>query len=114
MDNFKKLKTGMALLFLCVIVNLGYFSLSESQAFQKAPIKKLIERSDAPMVLVPGGKFFMGSDNKRIDEKPRRKVFLDSFYIEKYPVKSICHYLFYYRGRWINLSKHYICPAKNI
>lgn len=38
------------------------------------------------MVLVPGGEFVMGSDDGEEDERPEHCVFLDSYYIGKYPV----------------------------
>ncbi len=42
------------------------------------------------MVLIPAGEFIMGSPEHDLhgerDEKPQRKVFLDSFYIDKYEV----------------------------
>ena len=39
------------------------------------------------MVLVPGGKFIMGSEQTN-DEMPRHEVHVDSFYIAKYPVTN--------------------------
>ena len=39
------------------------------------------------MVLVSAGWFIMGS-NKYEDEKPQRRVYLDGFYIDKYPVTN--------------------------
>ena len=48
---------------------------------------KTITGSDgAPMVHVPAGWFIMGSNS--YDEKPRRRVYLDGFYIDKYPVTN--------------------------
>ena len=38
------------------------------------------------MVLVPGGQFFMGSNDHGLDEKPVHAVRLDSFYMDKYEV----------------------------
>jgi formylglycine-generating enzyme required for sulfatase activity len=53
-----------------------------------APAAKSITGSDgAPMVHVPAGWFIMGS-NQYADEKPRRRVYLDGFYIDKYEVTS--------------------------
>jgi formylglycine-generating enzyme required for sulfatase activity len=39
------------------------------------------------MVLVPAGEFIMGS-NQDSDEMPQRRVYLDAFYIDKYPVTN--------------------------
>ncbi len=41
------------------------------------------------MVLVPAGWFIMGSDSgDHDDEKPRRRVYLEEFFIDKYPVTN--------------------------
>ncbi len=41
------------------------------------------------MVLVPAGEFLMGSNSGDGDEKPRRRVYLDGFFIDKYPVTNV-------------------------
>ena len=48
------------------------------------------EKSKCPegMVYIPAGKFVMGDDQGREDEKPVHEVFLDSYYIDKYPVTN--------------------------
>lgn len=42
------------------------------------------------MILIPAGDFWMGCDENDIDcetrEKPKRKIFLNDFYIDKYPI----------------------------
>ncbi len=45
---------------------------------------------DAPpgMVLVPAGEFIAGENNAAPDERPRRRVHLDAFYIDKYAVTN--------------------------
>jgi formylglycine-generating enzyme required for sulfatase activity len=47
-------------------------------------------RSDdgTEMVSVPAGEFWMGSDDGEPDEKPRRRVYLDAFHIDKYEVSN--------------------------
>ena len=50
-------------------------------------LKIVTSKDGAPMVLVPEGKFIMGS-NEYDDEKPQRRVYLDGFYIDKYPVTN--------------------------
>ena len=40
------------------------------------------------MVKVPAGWFIMGSNDGDDDEKPQRRVYLDAFYIDKYPVTN--------------------------
>jgi formylglycine-generating enzyme required for sulfatase activity len=39
------------------------------------------------MILISAGEFLMGSDTSE-DEKPRHKVYLDAFYIARYPVTN--------------------------
>ena len=45
------------------------------------------------MVKVPAGWFIMGS-NESDDEKPRRRVSLDEFFIDKYPVTNAAYMKF--------------------
>ncbi len=40
------------------------------------------------MVLIPAGQFLMGDDQGDEDQKPRRRIFLDAYYIDKYPVTN--------------------------
>ncbi|MBI4489944.1 MAG: formylglycine-generating enzyme family protein [Deltaproteobacteria bacterium] len=40
------------------------------------------------MVPIPAGEFWMGSNDGRENEKPRRRVYLDAFYIDKYEVTN--------------------------
>jgi formylglycine-generating enzyme required for sulfatase activity len=46
------------------------------------------------MVLVPSGFFPMGSENGEKDEQPVHKVWLDSFYIDRYPITNAQYDLF--------------------
>ena len=46
------------------------------------------------MVLIPMGEFYMGSDEGSNDAKPVRKVYLDSFLIDKYEVTFAQFYAF--------------------
>ncbi|MBX7255435.1 MAG: SUMF1/EgtB/PvdO family nonheme iron enzyme [Candidatus Hydrogenedentes bacterium] len=50
---------------------------------------KMIE-GDAPpgMVLIPAGEAIIGVDNQSPDERPRRKLFVEAFYIDKYEVTN--------------------------
>ena len=48
--------------------------------------KTITGKDGAPMVHVPAGWFIMGSNS--YDEKPRRRVYLDGFYIDKYEVTN--------------------------
>ena len=40
------------------------------------------------MVLIPGGKFEMGSDEGEPDERPVHTVYVDAFYLDRYPVTN--------------------------
>jgi formylglycine-generating enzyme required for sulfatase activity len=46
------------------------------------------DKLGSPMVPVPAGEFTMGSNEGNEDEIPERRVYLDAFYIDKYPVTN--------------------------
>jgi formylglycine-generating enzyme required for sulfatase activity len=45
-------------------------------------------KDGAPMVLVPAGEFTMGSDKGDDDEQPVHRVYVDSFYLDKFEVTN--------------------------
>ncbi|MDH4187824.1 MAG: SUMF1/EgtB/PvdO family nonheme iron enzyme, partial [Nitrospira sp.] len=49
---------------------------------------EIVGKDGGPMVLVPVGEFIMGSDKGDDDEQPIHRVFLDSFYIDKFEVTN--------------------------
>jgi formylglycine-generating enzyme required for sulfatase activity len=53
---------------------------------KSAPKNGIKTNSDKKMVLVEGGWFNMGSNNSQWDNKPVHKVYVKSFYIDKYEV----------------------------
>ena len=53
-----------------------------------AAAKTITGKDGAPMVLVPAGEFIMGSNSGDSDAMPQRRVYLDGFYIDKYPVTN--------------------------
>ncbi len=57
----------------------------EKRKFNKRIISIIDERE---MVLIPGGKFFFGSDRGDADESPEQKVYLDAYYIDRYEVSN--------------------------
>lgn len=53
------------------------------------PYPNIIRDSrNVEMVLIPAGKFVMGSDEGDIDEKPAHSVYMDAYYIDKYEVTN--------------------------
>ena len=49
-----------------------------------APASEITGQDGAPAILVPAGNFTMGDD----EESPRREVYLDAFYIDRYEVTT--------------------------
>jgi len=50
--------------------------------------KVITGKDGAAMVSVPAGEFWMGSEDGHPEEKPRRRVYLDAFRIDKYEVTN--------------------------
>jgi len=44
---------------------------------------------DRGMILIPGGKFLMGTDHVKCESNPLHTVFIKPFYIDKYPVTNL-------------------------
>lgn len=59
-------------------------------ASRKAPSSEftLEARDLKEMVYIPAGEFWMGSDDKDENEKPMHKVYVDAYYIDKFPVTN--------------------------
>lgn len=55
---------------------------------ETTPDHEITGKDGAPMVLIPAGEFMMGSqDNEgEKDERPRHRVYLDAFYMDKFEV----------------------------
>ncbi len=70
-----------------LIASLGAPPASGDQG-ASPPRPTVTGRDGAPMVYVPAGRFIMGDDNVNSDERPLRRVYLDAFYIDKYPVTN--------------------------
>ena len=49
---------------------------------------KIVGNDGAEMVLIPAGKFQMGSDNGEADEKPVHTVYVNAFYMDVYEVTN--------------------------
>ena len=52
------------------------------------------------MVLIPAGKFIMGTNERMPDEGPQHTVYLDAFYIDKYEVTNLQY------KKFIDATKH--------
>ncbi|MCX5722632.1 MAG: SUMF1/EgtB/PvdO family nonheme iron enzyme [Nitrospirae bacterium] len=52
------------------------------------PPAEITGKDGVPMMLVPAGEFTMGSDKGDDDEQPVHRVFLDSFYMDKFEVTN--------------------------
>jgi serine/threonine-protein kinase len=48
--------------------------------------ERINPKDGAVMIYIPAGEFLMGSNNGYDDEKPQRRVYLDGYWIYKYPV----------------------------
>ena len=57
---------------------------------QEESVTLVMKQGEVPegMALVPGGDFIWGEDGRSPDETPRRKVFLEAFYIDKHEVTN--------------------------
>lgn len=61
----------------------------------RTELPKIIKGDDdAEMVLVPAGEFWMGSGDGVSHEKPRHRVYLDAFHIDKYEVTNTLYQRF--------------------
>jgi len=63
---------------------------AEPRAFSRKTSSEftLEARDFKEMVYIPAGEFWMGSDDKDENEKPMHKVYVDAYYIDKYPVTN--------------------------
>jgi sulfatase modifying factor 1 len=51
-----------------------------------SPVTMTHPIDSSEMILVPEGYFWMGSNDEGEDEKPKRKLYLEAYYIDKYPI----------------------------
>lgn len=73
----RHLSRGVFGCLLVVVISLAGLTKSASGA-----------NDGAEMVSVPAGEFWMGSDDGDADEKPRRRLYLDAFRIDKFEVTN--------------------------
>ncbi|MBN1127446.1 MAG: formylglycine-generating enzyme family protein [Chitinispirillaceae bacterium] len=80
-------KRASASAFCLLIAGIAFLSLcisKENKEASRAPAAPVTN----DMVPVPAGYFWMGSPDGEKDEQPSHKVWLDSFYIDRYPVTN--------------------------
>ena len=72
-------------------INPNYQPTSELLKKIKKRSHKIIRRNNPNMILIPAGEFQMGCDDRDAptNEKPIHTVYLDDFYIDKYPVTNV-------------------------
>ncbi len=66
----------------------------ESQRAEMEVKQTKVDDEFETMVFIPAGEFTMGSDGGSYDARPARKVYLDSFRIDKYEVTFAQYYAF--------------------
>jgi formylglycine-generating enzyme required for sulfatase activity len=82
---------GAGAIIIVAIIGLPLIERMFSQASEPAPTELssvFTDTKGVEMVLVPEGKFTMGSNSGEADEKPPHEVFLDAFHIDKYEVTN--------------------------
>jgi formylglycine-generating enzyme required for sulfatase activity len=72
-------KIGAGVVAMALIGAGAWFARSSGE-----PAQTIKGNDDAPLVLVPAGNFTMGDD----EESPRRQLYLDAFYIDRYEVTT--------------------------
>jgi len=59
---------------------------SVNAEWRKNLSQKITGKDGKEMILIPAGEFLMGRNDEEDNEKPLHKVYLDAFYISRYPV----------------------------
>src|SRR5688500_16073500 len=62
------------------------------------------------MVLIPGGKFLMGSDKFYSEEKPVHEVTVSSFYIDPYEVTNATYKKFFDETGYVTVAERPLIP----
>lgn len=89
----------VAFLVLVAIVGIRLTApRDEEPSMPLAPISGFPKEN--PMILVPAGEFFMGSNEDAYDEKPLHPVFLDAYRIHQYEVTQ------YQYAEFVKITKH--------
>jgi formylglycine-generating enzyme required for sulfatase activity len=88
--DFSNQRLKRLAMVLSIIVAIGGVTLFVMKGRTEGEI---IGRDGAPAVLIPGGKFIMGDD----EDSPRREIFLDAFYMDKYEV-TVARYASFFQA----------------
>ena len=86
-----KLRPHLLWISLLALPGIGWLSVQVWTRLHQARLcAEKYESAPAGMVLVPAGDFWMGSNEPtaELDERPLRKVFLPSFYIDQFEVTN--------------------------
>ncbi len=71
-----------------VLVAAGLSSASAPSRYVDGRHSPVIGKDGGEMVYVPAGYFMLGSNEGESDEMPMRKIFIDSFYLDKFEVTN--------------------------
>ena len=81
-------RVTMTVPFVLWLISPAYYTGEPEQAravANSAPLQeKLTGHDGAPLILIPAGRFLMGSQTGEADERPIHPIELDAFYIDKY------------------------------
>ena len=99
-NKFKTISLTFILITIVIVTN-GFSQIEQelnkllypeemdtSLATGQDTVKKAIPVQFNEMVYIPAGNFIMGSEEFELDERPVRQVFLEKFWIDKYPVTN--------------------------
>ena len=64
------------------------FARAWGEILRAGVTKKILEPDGREMLLIGAGEFVMGSENGEVNQKPSHQVYLDAFYIDRYPVTN--------------------------
>ncbi len=109
----KRYKFIMPLLFVGVVF--PFMDASAPSDAGNLPSQVKWKKDGAIMVKVPAGEFWMGSSGRPDNEKPKHKVFLDTFYIDKYEVTNTQYLAFCVETNHrlpIHLMRGFIQPGR--